>query len=100
MPSPLTDIPDALEAAIAANLQTRREKLVRGVRNQRIRMRIALGWSGCVALFALAAYLIGDYAAARFCATTACVVFAFTYIAGIAAGKKAVEASREMDQSK
>ena len=95
MPLPLIETPDALDAATAASLRARREKLVRGVRNQRIRMRIALGLSGCVALFALTAYLIGDYAAARSCAMTACLVFAFTYISGAAARKKAVEALRE-----
>jgi hypothetical protein len=100
MPIPLIETPDALDAATAASLQARREKLVRGVRNQRIRMRIAFGLSGCVALFALAAYLIGDYAAARGCAMTACVVFAFTCISGAAARKKAVEALREADQPK
>jgi hypothetical protein len=98
MPNPLTDIPDALDTAIAASLQARREKLVRRVRNQRIRMYVALGLSGCVALFALAAYLIGDYAAARFSAMTACIVFAFTCITGLAARKRAVDALREADQ--
>jgi hypothetical protein len=98
MPSPLTDLPDAFVAATTASLQAQREKLMRRVRNQRIRMRIALGLSGCVALFALAAYLIADYAAARFCATSACVVFAFTCIVVAAARKRAVDALRETDQ--
>jgi hypothetical protein len=100
MPIPLIETPGALDAATAASLRARREKLVRRVRNQRIRMRIALGLSGCVALFALVAYLIGDYAAARGCAMTACIVFAFTCIAGAAARKKVVEALRETDQPK
>jgi hypothetical protein len=100
MPIPSIETPDALDAATAASLQARREKLVRRVRNQGIRMRIALGLSGCVGLFALVAYLIGDYAAARGCAMTACIVFAFTCIAGAAARKKAVEALRETDQPK
>jgi hypothetical protein len=99
MPSPLTDIPDALDAAIAASMEARRDKLLRRVRNQRIRMRIALGLSGCIALFALTAYLVGDYAAARFCGMSACVVFAFTCIVGAAARKRAVDALREADQS-
>jgi hypothetical protein len=55
-------------------------------------VRIALVLSGCIALFALTAYLIGDYAAARSCAMTACLVFTFTLIAGAAARKKAVDA--------
>jgi hypothetical protein len=100
MPIPSIETPDALDAAAAASLHSRREKMVRRVRNQRIRMRIALGLSGCVALFALVAYLIGDYAAARGCAMTACIVFAFTCIAGAAARKKAVNALRETDKPK
>jgi hypothetical protein len=99
MPIPLTEKPDALDAAIAASLQARRAKLLRGVRNQRIQMRISLGLSGCAALFALTAYLVGDYAAARFCAMTAFVVFALTFIAGAATRKKAVDALRAMDLS-
>jgi hypothetical protein len=97
MPSPFTDLPDAFVAATTASLQAQREKLMRRVRNQRILMRIILGLSGCEALFALAAYLNGDYAVARFCAVTSCIVFAFAYIAGTAARKKAVDALREMD---
>jgi hypothetical protein len=96
----LIEILDGLDAAIAASLQARREKAVRRVRNQRIRMGIALGLSGCIALFALAAYLIGDYAATRFCAMSACIVFAFTIITGAAARKRAVDALREADQPK
>jgi hypothetical protein len=98
MPSPLTDIPDALDAAIAASLQTHRENLLRRVRNQRIRVLTALGLSGCVALFALAAYLIGDYAAARSSAMTAGIVLAFTCITGLAARKRALDALRDADQ--
>ena len=99
MPISSIETPDALDAAIAASLQARREKAVRRVRNQRIRMFIALGLSGCIALFALAAYLIGNYAAARFCAMTACVAFAFALITGAAGRKRVIEALRETDQS-
>jgi hypothetical protein len=95
---PSQDTPDMLDQLIAASLQSRREKLLRRVRNQRIRMRIALGLSVSVALLALAAYLIGDHAAARGCAMTACISFAFTCISGAAARKRAVDALRETDQ--
>jgi hypothetical protein len=95
----ITFIPDKLDAAIAASLQAQREKLMRRVRIQKILVRVILGLSGCEALFALAAYLNGDYAAARFCAVTGCIVLAFAYIAQIAARQKAVDALREMDQS-
>ncbi len=97
---PRQDTPEILDTLIAANLQARREKLIHRVRNQRIRMYIALGLSGCVALFALAAYQIGDYAAARFCAMTACIAFAFTCVTGLAARTRAVYALREADQPK
>jgi hypothetical protein len=95
MPSQHT--PDKLDALIAASLQSRREKLQRRVQNQRIRLLIALGLSGCVALFAFAAYLIGDHAAARPLAMTAYLVFGFTCVTGLAARKRAVDALREAD---
>jgi hypothetical protein len=97
MPIPLIETPDALDAATAASLRARREKLLRRMRNQRILMRVMLGLSGCEVLFALAAYLNGDYAVARFCAVTGCIVLAFAYIAGTSARKKAVDALREAD---
>jgi hypothetical protein len=100
MPIPLIDAVDLLDAATVASLQSRREKLVRRVRNQKTRLLIALGLSGCVALFALAAYLIGDHAAARSLAMTAYLVFTFTCIAGLAARKRALDALREADQPK
>jgi uncharacterized membrane protein YbhN (UPF0104 family) len=98
MASLLTDTPAALDAAIAASLQSRREKAVRRLRNQKIRLLIALGLSVCVALFALAAYLIGDHAAARPLAMTAYLVFGFTCVTGLAARKRAADALREADQ--
>ena len=96
---PSQDTHDVLDTLIATSLQARREKLVRRVRMQKVLVRIVFGLSACEALFALAAYLNGDYAAARFCAITGCIVFAFAYIAQVAARKKAVAALREMDQS-
>jgi hypothetical protein len=98
MPNPLTDLPDSFVAATAASLQAQREKLTRRVRIQRILMRIVFGLSACEALFALAAYLNGDYAAASFCAVMGCFVLAFAYIAQTAARKKAVDALRESDR--
>jgi hypothetical protein len=98
MPRPSTEMLDTLEVAIAASLQARREKLHRRVRNQKIPLLIALGLSGCVALFALAAYLIGDHAAARSLAMTAYLVFGFTCITGLAARKRALDALREANE--
>lgn len=98
MPTPLTNTPDALDAATAASLQSRREKLLRRVRNQRIRMRIALGLSGCIAVFAFTAYLIGDYTAAKFCALIALISFVFNSVSGMAARKAVLEALQRFDQ--
>jgi hypothetical protein len=100
MPGPLIDTPQALDTAIAASLESRREKLMRAVRSRRIRIRVAFGLSGCVALCALAEFLGGDPRAAAFSAMTACVTFSLTYIAGKAGRKKIVDSLREMDQSK
>jgi hypothetical protein len=99
MPSPVTDLPHEFVVATATSLKAKREKLMRRMRNQRIRVRVILCLSGCEALFALAAYLYGDYAAARFCAVTGCVLFGFAYIIGAAARNKAADEVRGMDQS-
>jgi hypothetical protein len=93
------DTPQALDVAIAAGLQSRRERLIRAVRIQRIRIRAAYGLSACVALCALAAFVAGDPKAAAISAVTACVTFSFTFIAGEAGRKQAVDALRETDQS-
>jgi hypothetical protein len=100
VPSPSIDTPQAFDAAIAAHQHARRDKLVRAVRNQKIRTRVAFGLSGCVALFALAAFFIaGDIEATAIIAVIACVSFGFTFIAGRARQKKAADALREVDQS-
>ena len=96
---PSQDIPDILDAIIAASLQSRHKRLQRRVRNQRIRMLTALGLSGGVALLGLAAYLVHDHAAARSLAMTAYLVFGFTCLTGLAARKRAVDALRDADQS-
>ena len=98
MPSPSTEMLDTLDVAIAASLQAHRETLLRRVRNQKIRMLIALGLSACVALLAVAAYLTHNHAAARSLAMTAYLVFTFTCITGLAARKRALDALREADQ--
>jgi len=99
MHSPLIDTPQALDEAIAASRTTRREKLERAVRNQSIRTRVAYVLAGCIALFALVAFAAGDRAAATFITAIACTTIIFTFIAGEASRKKAVDALREMDQS-
>jgi protein-S-isoprenylcysteine O-methyltransferase Ste14 len=98
MPNPVTNLHDEFVAITTATVKARREKLTRRVRIHRILIRVILGLAVCEALFALAAYLNHDYAVARFCAVTGCIVFTFAYIAQTAARKKAVDALRETDE--
>ena len=100
MQSPLIDTPQALDAAIAASRQARREKLVRAVRNRRIRTRMAFAISVSIAIFALTAFFLAhDPEAAAILAMMACVTFGVTYTAGKTGQKKAADSLREMDQS-
>jgi hypothetical protein len=100
MSSPFIDTPEALDAAIATSRDARREKLVRAMRNQKIRTRIAFVCSGCIALFALVAfYFVGDREAAGIIAMMACVTFSVTYFAGKAGMKKAVESLKDVDRA-
>lgn len=91
-------MPDEFAEATAGSRLARQEKVRKRIRNQKIRMRTALGLSACVVLAAVAAYLIGDYAAARLCAMTACLLLALTLIAGAAARKNVANALREADR--
>jgi uncharacterized membrane protein YadS len=98
MPSLLIDTPKALDAAIAASLRARCEKLVRTIRNQRLRTGVGFGLCGCLAIFALAAFfLANDPEAATIIAMMTCVLAGFTYVAGKAGRKKAVDSLREMN---
>jgi hypothetical protein len=55
---------------------------------------------GCMAIFALAAiFVANDREAATIIAKMTCVLAGFTYVAGKAGRKKAVDSLREMDQS-
>lgn len=60
MPSPLDDATQALDDAIAARRQTRYRKLLRAVRNQRIRTGVVFGLAVFMALITLAAFVTGD----------------------------------------
>jgi hypothetical protein len=100
MPEQLIDTSQDLDAALAASLQSRRERLERAVRNQRLRMRVAFASSGLIAIFAVTALLAKDSKAAAFLAAMACVTFAFVGMSGIAARKRVAEALRELDWPK
>jgi uncharacterized membrane protein YadS len=98
MRNSLIDTPQALDVAIAANLQARREKLVRTIRNQRLRTGVGFGLCGCMALFALATFFLADdHEAATIIAIMTCVLAGFTYVAGKAGRKKEVDSLRELN---
>jgi hypothetical protein len=99
MPTQPIDTPDIMDALIAASLQTRRAKLLRVVRNQRIRTRFVYGCSGCIALLALAAvFLAHDNEAAVIISLMAIVTFTFAYFASRARQKKLADSLRQMDR--
>jgi hypothetical protein len=99
MSGPLIDTPPALDSAIAASLQVSREKLVRAIRNQRLRARMAFGLSGCVALLALAAFFVAhDIEASAVIAMMAFLTFGLTCWASKLGRNKVVNELREMDQ--
>jgi membrane protease YdiL (CAAX protease family) len=93
------DTSDILDALIAASLKSRVEKLVRAARRQRILSRVALAGAALVVLGVPAALLAGDRRAATIIAVIACVTLGFTYLAGNAGRKKALESLRQLGQS-
>lgn len=58
MSSPLLNTPQALDELIAASRQFRREKLVRAIRNQMIKARVAFALAACVFLLAFVAFFV------------------------------------------
>lgn len=99
MPSPLRDTLEALEAATQVSLNVRHERLMRAVRNQRIRTGVVFGLAACTALFSLAAFVAGDREAAAVIALMACLTFGVACVVGKAGRKKAADSLREMDES-
>ncbi len=101
MTSSFINAPQALDAAIAAGREAQREKLLRTVRNQRIRIGVALAMSGCVAIGASAAFfLAGDREAAAVIAMMAFMCAIFAIISGRAGRKKVLDSLRPIDQAK
>jgi hypothetical protein len=93
------ETPDILDALIAASLKAGVENLVRDARRQRILSRVALGGAALVVLGVPAALLAGDRLAASIIAVIACVTLGFTYLAGNAGRRKALESLRQLGQS-
>lgn len=97
MPNHMINTPDALDAAIAAAIETRREKLMRIAEGKGIRVRVAYACAVMVCLFAIAALLAGDRKAAIILASQFCVVIGFVSLATSAARRKA---RRELERMK
>jgi predicted lysophospholipase L1 biosynthesis ABC-type transport system permease subunit len=96
MPSPLIDTPEALDAAIATAVQTRRERLLRVAGGKGIRIRVAYACTGFVALCGVAAYLAGDRLAAIILVLEACVLFGMVSFVTQAARSRARRELQEM----
>ena len=96
MPSPSIDTLEALDAATAAALQSRRERLLRIAEGKGIRVRVAYGCAAIVAISAVATLFAGDRSAARILAMEACMLFAFVFIVTKAARRKALSELQEM----
>ena len=98
MPSSLDDARQVLDDAIAASRQTRRRKLLRAVRRQRIRTGVVFGLAACMTLMALAAFMAGDREACIIIGLMTCWTFGFALVAGKIGRKSALEALQEMDR--
>jgi len=100
MSSPLINTPQALDEAIAAGRQSRREKLVRTIRNQRIRTRVAFALAACVFLLAFVAFFVArDLRAATLIFMIGIITSFTTAAAGNAGRKKSLNLLQEMDQA-
>jgi fatty acid desaturase len=100
MSSPLINTPQALDEAIAASRQSRREKLVRAIRNQRIRTRVAFALAAFVFLLAFVAFFVAhDLRAAMLLLMIGTVTSVTTAAAGNAGRKKSLNLLQEMDQA-
>jgi predicted lysophospholipase L1 biosynthesis ABC-type transport system permease subunit len=99
VPDPLINTPEALDAATAAAIQARRDKLLRIAKGKGIRVRLAYGCAAIVAMCAIAAFVAGDRKAAIILAGQFCLVVGFVFLATSAARRKALGQLQEMKQS-
>ena len=99
MPSPLSDIPEAPDAATATAMQARREKLLRIAVGKATRIRVAYACTACIALCAVAALLAGGRSAATILGIEACVFIGVVFISAKAARRKALRELQEMKLS-
>ena len=90
MSSPLIDTPQALDEAIAASRQSRREKLVRATRNQRIRTQVAFALAACIFLLAFVAFFVARDSRAAMLSFIIGIITSFTTAAAGNAGRKKI----------
>jgi hypothetical protein len=96
MPNRLIDTPQALDAAIEASVQSRRESLLRAARGEG--MRLAEVLAGLVALLAIAEFFV-EPKRAGYAAFIACLSIGSVYVSRKARQKKAIRELREMEKS-
>jgi hypothetical protein len=78
--SPVINTFDALDAATAAAIQARRERLLRIAKGNGIRVPVAYGCTAIVAICSIAAYVAGDRKAAMILASQFCVLIVFVLL--------------------
>jgi Flp pilus assembly protein TadB len=99
MPSPLINTSQELDAATAAAIESRREKLKRIAEGKGIRNLVAYAFAVIVALCTVAAFIAGDRSAARILAFQFCLIAAFLVLATTVARRKAQRELLEMSRS-
>ncbi len=99
MTSPVIDTYDVLDAATAAAIQSRRERLLRIAKGNGIRVYVAYGCAAIIAICSIAALVAGDRKVAMILASQFCVLIVFVLLATNAARRKAVRELRDMNIS-
>jgi hypothetical protein len=99
MPTPSINAVEALDAATAATIQCRREKLWRIAEGRGIRVGVAYACAAIVAICATVAYFAGDRRAALILGTEFCALISFIFIGISAARRKALRELRDMNRS-
>jgi hypothetical protein len=96
MPYPLIDTPEALEAATAAAMQSRRERLLRIAVGNGAQTRMAYAGTAIVALCAVAAYFADGRFSAMILGLEAFMLVGFVFFGAKAARIKALRELQEM----
>jgi hypothetical protein len=92
MASPMLDAVQALDTALSAGRRDRRQRLLRAIRNQRVRSWIAVTSSASIAVGAALAWVAGDREACAILAMMACLCGFFAVMAMFAGSRKAARA--------